>query len=94
MTNATPIDITSFPELAHIVEEVEATRTPRKLVLHNKPVAVISPVPAKKQREKTKADYEAFRAATGSWKEVDTDTLLKNIYEDRRRTNTRPPVKL
>jgi len=94
MTNTTPIDITSFPELARIVAEVEATRTPRKLVLHNKPVAVISPVAAKKQREKTKADYEAFRAAAGSWKDVDTDALLTDIYEDRRRTNNRTPVKL
>jgi hypothetical protein len=94
MTNPTPIDITSFPELARIVAEVEATKTPRKLVLRNKPVAVISPVKAKKQRGKTKADYDAFRAAAGSWSDVDTDTLLKNIYEDRRRASNRPPVKL
>jgi hypothetical protein len=45
------------------------------------------------RKAKTKADYEAFKRAAGSWSDVDTDTLIKNIYEDRRRSN-RPPVTL
>jgi len=97
MIHPTPIDITKIPELARIAEEVEATKKPRELVRDNKPVAVITPVlpagKAKKQRAKPKADYEAFKRAAGSWSDVDTDTLIKNIYEDRRRSN-RPPVTL
>lgn len=94
---ASPIDISHIPELARIAEEVATTKTPRELKWENKTVAVIMPVkkvPAKKNLEKTKADYEAFRAAAGSWKDVDTERLLKDIYEDRRRTNTRSSLKL
>ena len=45
------------------------------------------------RRVKTEADYEAFRAAAGSWKDVDTDRLIEDIYESRRRSS-RPPVEL
>src|SRR5438270_11058289 len=67
MTHPTPIDITNIPELVRIAEEVEATKTPRKLVRENKTVAVIMPAKKalpRKKREKTKADYEAFVYAT------------------------------
>lgn len=46
-----------------------------------------------RRRRKTKADYEAFRASAGSWKDEDVDTFIKNIYESRR-TSSRPPVEL
>ncbi len=93
----TSIDITNMPELVKIAEEVQATKTPRELRRENKTVAMITPVPptgkAKQRRGTTKADYEAFKAAAGSWKDVDTDTLVKHIYEDRRRSN-KPPIEL
>ena len=96
MPHPTPIDITTIPELKRIAEEVEATKTPRELRRENKTVAVIMParrVPARKKREKTKADYEAFKSAAGGWKDIDTDKLIANIYASRRRSN-RPPVEL
>src|SRR5437016_5674201 len=96
MTQPTPIDITTMPDLARIVEEVEATKKPRELRRDNKTVAVIAPakkVPAKNKREKTQADYEAFKSAAGGWKDIDTDKLIANIYASRRRSN-RPPVEL
>lgn len=97
-TDPTPIDISNMPDLMRLVKEVEATKKPRKLVRNNKPVAVLMPtntsLSPKKKRPKTKADYEAFRAAFGSWSDVDTEALLKNIYADRRQTNTRSLVKL
>ena len=43
MPHPTPIDITTMPELARIVEEVEATKKPRELKRENKTVAVIMP---------------------------------------------------
>jgi len=39
------------------------------------------------------AAYAAFRAAAGSWADVDTDKLLADIYESRR-LPPRPPVEL
>ena len=97
MIHPTPIDITNMPELVKIAEEVDATKTPRELIRENKPVALITPVTgakkAKKQKAKTKADYEAFKSAAGGWKDIDTDKLIANIYASRRRSN-RPPVEL
>ena len=94
----TPIDIKNYPDMLRLAEEVQATKKPRILKRENETIAVLMPVgTAIKQRttqKKTKADYKAFRTAAGSWKDVDADTLLKNIYEDRHRANTRPPVKL
>src|SRR5438105_13125339 len=90
MSHPTPIDITNMPDLVKIAEEVAATKTPRELKRENKTVAVIMPAPkdtAKKKRGKTEADYEAFKAAAGSWKDVDTDKLVKDISAARRGTN-------
>lgn len=96
------IDISNNPDLMRLAEEVRESKEPRMLVSDHEAVAILLPADAalkKKKRErrgpkgKTKADYEAFRAAAGGWKDVDTDTLIKNIYEDRRRSN-RPPVEL
>ncbi len=85
MSQATPIDITNMPELVRIAEEVEATKKPRELVRDNKLVAVITPMlptgKANKRKAKTKADYEAFKRAAGSWSDVDTDTLIKRTNE-------------
>ncbi len=89
MTHPTPIDITNMPDLVRLAEEVEATKIPRELRRENKPVALITPVTG----AKTKADYEAFKSAAGSWKDVDTDRLIKDIYEQRRRSN-KPPIEV
>jgi hypothetical protein len=47
----------------------------------------------RRRREKTEADYEAFRSAAGGWKDVDTDKLIEDVYADRR-ISDRPPVEL
>jgi hypothetical protein len=91
----TPIDISNNPSLLRLAEEVEATKKPRKLMRDNQIVAILTPATKpQKRRERIKANNEAFRAAFGSWKDVDTERLLNDIYEDRRRRNTRPLVKL
>src|SRR6266436_1738485 len=73
----TPIDISHLPDLLRLVEEVKTTKQPRILKRDNETVAMLMPVgtgvKSKKHRAKTKADYTAFRAAFGSWKDVDTD---------------------
>lgn len=60
--------------------------------------AVVSPVGLTKirrrRRPKTEADYEAFLASAGGWKDlVDTEKLKADIYESRR-ISSRPPVEL
>ena len=91
------IDISDIPELVRIAEEVRDTNEPRVLRRDGEEIAVLVPVrPARKRttkRARTEADYEAFRSAAGSWKEVDTDKLIADIYESRRRSS-RPPVEL
>jgi hypothetical protein len=91
------IDISNVPELLSIVEEVRNSQEPRVLRRDSEDVAVLMPVPSTPQhrakRIKSKADYEAFRSAAGGWKDEDTDTLIKNIYEDRRMSN-RPLAEL
>lgn len=93
-THPTPLDISNMPDLVRIVEEVKSTKKPRILKRDSEPVALLMPMdstrPSKKKRTKSKADYEAFRAAFGSWKDVDIEQFKARVYADRRRTNTRP----
>lgn len=91
------MDISNVPELLRLVEEVRRNAEPRVLRRDSEDLAILTPVkPAprrKPRRGKTKADYEAFLSAAGSWKDVDTDKLIAEIYKSRRRSS-RPPVEL
>ena len=92
----------SFEELADnmtdVFNKVREEHTPivveyatgEKLVI--KPLSAARPL-RRRGRKRTKADIEAFRAAAGSWKDEDVDTLIKNIYESRRHSS-RPLVDL
>jgi hypothetical protein len=92
----TAIDITHMPDVARLAEEVRATGRSRVLRRADEDVAVLVPVPAAKRRHTRRtpstADYEAFLASAGGWKDEDTDTLIANIYESRR--SSRPPIEL
>lgn len=88
------IDISDMPDLARLAEEVQASGQPRVLARGDDRLAMLIPVPKRRgRRQKTAADYEAFRSSAGSWKDVDTDRLLRDIYESRR-VSSRPPVDL
>jgi hypothetical protein len=93
--HAKSIDISNNPELLRLAEEVRSTNEPRVLIRNSEEIAVVVPVVARAKkrrgRMKTKADYETFRAAAGGWADVDTDKLIEDIYEARRRSN-RPPI--
>jgi hypothetical protein len=78
------VDISNNPDLLRIVEEMRASNEPRILRRHNEDVAILTPSRKRRAgRDKTKADYEAFRSAAGGWKDVDTDKLIADIYADR-----------
>jgi hypothetical protein len=54
--------ITSVPELLHLVEEVQATRTPRVLVREREELAVLMPVKRAANPRSDKQDKQAKRA--------------------------------
>ena len=92
-----PIDISNIPDLVRIAEEVNNTKKSRVLTVSRRTLAVLMPVETagapKEKRGKTKADYEAFRKAAGSWKDMDVEKFKANIYASRR-LSTRPLVNL
>jgi len=92
----TSIDVSGIPELLRLAEEVGSSGEARLLKRDHEDLAVLMPVarvPKRKaRRTPTKEDLEAFRSAAGSWKDVDTDKLVADIYESRR--SSRPPAEL
>ena len=97
------IDITNRPDLVDVVEEVRATGEPRLLRRNDEAVAIITPIaPARtrppkapagqrlKPKKMTEADLAAFHSAAGSWKDVDTDKLIEDIYAARNVQRTPP----
>ena len=91
------IDVSRIPELLRIAEEVGASGEPRILRRDQEALAVVMPIAGmtkrRRSRTRTKEDLEAFNSAAGGWKEIDTDKLVEEIYEDRRRS-VRPPPEL
>jgi len=79
------MDVDAMPEVLRLAEDVAAAGRPRSLCLDGKEIAVLLPVQAKRKprRLPTEKDAEAFRAAAGSWRDVDTDRLLTDIYASR-----------
>ncbi len=53
-TELTPIDVRHLPELAHLVEEVRATRKPRRIVRDDEEVAVLMPAPKPVRQRQTR----------------------------------------
>jgi len=91
------IDVSRIPELLRIAEEVGASGEPQILRRDHENLAVVMPMGriAKRGRVrmKTDADIEVFESAAGGWKDIDTDKLVEEIYDDRRRS-VRPPLEL
>ncbi len=92
------IELGDTSELLQVAEDVHRSHTPRLLRHAGEDLAIVVPVPhgsktRRQKRAKTEADYEAFRSAAGSWKDIDTDKLIENIYESRR-ISIRPPIDL
>ena len=85
------IDVSRIPELLRIAEQVGKSREPRILRRDQEELAVVMPlarIPRRRRRVRvrTKEDLEAFSSAAGGWKDLDTDKIVEEIYEDRRRS--------
>ena len=94
-SNTAPVDISNIPELLDLVEEVEATKTPRELMRDDRVVAVLTPVvrKVKDAPRPTNTAWQKSLAAIGSWSDLDPDKLLADIYrwrEEGSRPATRP----
>ena len=88
------VDISAMPELNRLVDEVRASQRPRVLRRGSEEVAVLLPASFGRKRRRVRkpsaADYQAFLASAGGWKDVDTDKLIADIDESRR--SQRPPA--
>ena len=70
-----PIDVRQVPELARLVDEVCATRKPRRIVRDGEDVALLVPTPAKPHRTRRDwrprpEDLAAVLALAGAWKDL------------------------
>lgn len=90
------VDISGMPDVERLVDEARRSQEPVLLHRGDEIVAEIVPVssPSKRpMKKRTKEGRDAFLASAGSWKDIDTDQLIADIYESRR-ISTKPPVDL
>ncbi|HET7034418.1 MAG TPA: hypothetical protein VFI42_01945 [Thermomicrobiaceae bacterium] len=82
------IDISDYPTLERIADEVSRTGEPRLLQGHGEDLAIIVPIAEARSpslRPTTESDFQSFLSAAGGWADIDTDKLVADIYADRRR---------
>src|SRR4051794_11441453 len=83
------IDVSATAELARIAEEINRTGESIILNYNGCDLAIIEPLDPNDRRrldwKPTEEEIAAFRAAAGGWADIDTDALLRDIYEARRR---------
>ncbi len=92
----TSIDLEDEPDFPRVIEEVRVTGEARLLRRNGEALAMIVPIDAVATfpwRRKSPADYEALRSVAGSWKAIDTDRMLDEIYADRE-IDDRPSIDL
>jgi len=86
----------SFDEFSHnlagIIERVLSEGESIVIEKGEGELVALSPISSSRSSNKSEEDWEAFRAAAGSWDDVDTDAFLEDIYESRK--SSRPPVEL
>jgi hypothetical protein len=85
-----PIDISTINtrDLVRIVEEVEATKTPRELQKDNKIVAVLMPVEIQQKR---KTSIEETLALAGAWGERNWNEVEEELDRIRHQSKPTPP---
>jgi hypothetical protein len=84
MSREVPIDITNSPDLLRLAEEVQATNTARVLRRGDEPLAVVRPVGKRRVEADCEGlDRQAFLSSLGSWRDLDTNALKRQIREGR-----------
>lgn len=91
LTEAKVVAVTPDTNLEHLLEQAENN----VLILERNGVRyrLTKEESAVEASGKTRADYEAFLAAAGSWADVDVDAFIEDVYASRR-SSSRPRVDL
>lgn len=78
-----------------VLDRVVRERKPIAVEKRGKVIILLTPIHTRpmRRRKNTVAQRRAFLAAAGSWKDVDTDKLIANLYTSRKRSS-RPSVQL
>src|SRR5687768_11857503 len=84
------VDVSKVFELKRLAKEVVESGEALVLCDRDIDLAVISPVKPtsrtrRRLREQAAADMEAFRLSAGAWADVDTEEILRYIYDARDR---------
>lgn len=94
ISNLTPIDISDNPELLRLAEEVEATKTPRKLIRDKKTIAVIMPVSQPKTKKQLRTSVKEALALAGAWGDRDWNEVEAELERIRHSSKPTPPFEL
>lgn len=87
-----PLDVSNSPELLRLAEEVHRSHEARVLRHEGEDLALVVPLPktgTNAVMKPTEADKAAFRAAAGSWSDIDGEELKRYLYQAREE-GTRP----
>ena len=77
-----PIDIAQYPELTHLIEEIQASQMPRPVKRGSEILAILMPAPKKRsQRGRQLSRADALWQLVGSAQEaLPTDASKKDEY--------------
>ena len=78
----TPIDITQIPDVARLIEEVEATGKPRRIRRGDRDVAIVMPAPASRQAAARARRFQKMLAVAQRNPDVDGDALLEELERE------------
>ncbi len=78
-----------------VLDRVVRERKPIAIEKRGKILVLLTPIRSRsmRRRKNTTEQRRAFLAAAGSWKDVDTDELIADIYASRKHSS-RPSVQL
>jgi hypothetical protein len=88
----TPIDISQVRDVARLFEEVEATGKPRRIRRGDRDVAIVMPMPARRQNAARARRFQKMVAVAQHHPDVDGDALLEDLEREdaARRARTTP----
>ncbi len=80
---------------ARVLDRVVRERKPVLVEKRGKVLVLLTPVQARStnRRRTSMTNRKAFLAAAGSWKRIDTDKFIADVYASRKRSS-RPSVQL
>jgi hypothetical protein len=78
----TPIDITQVPDVARLIEEVEAAGKPRRIRRGDRDVAIIMPAQPSRQDTARARRFQKMLAVAQRNPDVDGDALLEELERE------------